>query len=744
MKNIIRVVVAAIALTMVTQIERVMSQDWANWRGPEQNGIARDKNLPDDWSLESGKNVLWTSDIGGRATPIILNGRVYLNCRTPEDVNNAKEKIHSQERVVCWDAKSGDVLWEDRFNVFQTDIPAPRVGWASMCGDQETGNVFVHSVSGIFRCYTPEGKIVWEKSLWEDYGKISGYGGRNQTPIIDENRVIVSFLAANWGDTKGPGPLHYYYAFDKHDGKLLWVSAPGTAPQDTNYSVPIVQVIGGERMLIGGNGDGGIYAINARTGKPIWGFRMSMRGLNTSPVAEDDLVYIAHGEDNIDNPEFGRVQCIDGTGKGDITETHSKWRFDGVKAGYTALVLKDGILYVVADTGNLHAFDSKTGEELWVHNLGTVGKGSPVWADGKLYVMEVNGNVLILKPDRNGCETLSHVHLQAANGIGTDEIYASPAIADGRIFLVTRDRTICIGTGEAADPDPIPEMPKEADSGDEVDLVQIYPYEVVMRPGDTVDYEVHTFNKTGQSLGKVESTLTPEAGLSCLKMDSATATAGETDVNQAGAITTEVKGKSGKTRVRVFSNNPVWEWDFDKFKGTEVPPSWIRAFVKMKPEEIEGNMVMRMGPGKGRPSHQVSIGPSDMKDYTMQADVYFTEQNRRLANAGITCQRYNFIFKANNNKLSVQSWAPHLRMAKEINMTADTETWYRMKMKVDVVDGVAKVKGKIWKRDQEEPAEWTIEADDPHPNETGSPGLYVYGLADCFFDNVKVTQQEDK
>ena len=187
------------------------AQNWSNWRGPEQNGISRDTNLVDDWSFEPRKNVAWVAKTGGRATPIIQNGRVFLNCRTEDDVVDPETKVNAREQVVCWDLKSGKELWRDKFNVFQTDIPAPRVGWASMCGDTETGYVYVHSVSGILRCYTADGKVVWEISLAERYGKISGYGGRTQTPIIDEDRLIVSFMATNWGATKGPAPLHYYY-----------------------------------------------------------------------------------------------------------------------------------------------------------------------------------------------------------------------------------------------------------------------------------------------------------------------------------------------------------------------------------------------------------------------------------------------------------------------------------------------------------------------------------------------------
>lgn len=63
-----------------------------------------------------------------------------------------------------------------------------------------------------------------------------------------------------------------------------------------------------------------------------------------------------------------------------------------------------------------------------------------------------------------------------------------------------------------------------------------------------------------------------------------------------------------------------------------------------------------------------------------------------------------------------------------------------MKLKVDANESEAKLFGKVWKRDEAEPAEWTIEATDPHPNLSGSPGLYYYALTDAYFDNVIVTQ----
>jgi outer membrane protein assembly factor BamB len=729
------------------------AQDWPHWRGPEQNGISRETNLPESFSLgegATGENVLWTSDIGGRATPIVLDGRVYLNCRTDDDVNDPQEKINAAEQVVCWDAATGELLWRDVFNVFQTDIPAPRVGWAAMCGDSETGFVYVHSVSGIFRCYRPNGEVVWEHSLHEQFGKISGYGGRTQTPIIDEDRVIVSFLAANWGDTRGPGPKHFYYAFDKRTGEVEWVSAPGEAPKDTNYSVPVIAVIDGQRLLIGGNGDGHVYAMQARTGKKVWQFRMSLRGLNTTPVVNGKYVYIAHGEDNIDNTEFGRVQCIDGSLSGDITDTGSVWRVDGIKAGYSACLFKDGILYVTSDTGKIYAFDGEDGTQLWDYSIGTVGKGAPVWGDGKLYVMEVNGRIHILKPSREGCEELCLAELRAADGNGMDEIYASPAIANGRVYFVTRDRTICVGSAEdSSSLGEVVPWAEEKPVSDDIATVLMTPFEVDLWPGQSAEFTLKAFDANGNFIRQMPADgIQLAEGLSgVLTVDGNTVTA-PADLNQsvAGNLTCMVGDVPATARVRGFSGDKVWNWTFDDYKPMQVPPTWIRAFAKIKPEVVPGTEEKAMLSGgledvRGRPSHMVWMGPPDMTGYTVQADVYLTENRRRLSSLGITANRYNLIIKGNNSKLELQSWAAHLRLGASQRFVVEPEVWYTMKIAVQInQDQSASVMGKVWKRGEAEPDDWTIEVTDPRGNLKGAPGLYMYSIADSYFDNITVTR----
>lgn len=745
------------------------ADDWLHWRGPEQNGISRDTGLPATWSLETGKNVLWVDDIGGRSTPVVMNDRVYINARTIAPIDG-EGKVNLREQVVCRDANTGKVLWRDEFNVFQTDIAAPRVGWAAMAADAETKQVYSHSVSGLFRCYSEDGQLMWEHSLFEEYGKISGYGGRTQTPIVDENRVIVSFFFLNWGKTGNPPPKHTYFAFDKRTGELLWTAAPGGRPKSTNYSSPVITVINGIRTMIGGDADGGLYAINARTGKKLWGFRMSRNAINATAVVDGKFVYISHGEDNIDNTNFGRVQCIDASKRGDLTENESAgvWRHDNIKAGSTALLVKDGVLFVVADTGRMYAFDSKSGDPLWDYNLGTVGKGSPIWADGKLYVMEVNGNIHILKANREGCQELSKNSLPvseaaAARGLkGTDEIYASPAVSNGKVFFVTRDRTICIGK-EGWKSHPAKPFAPEKAATETVASIKLVPFESAIRAGEKVEMEIRAFDENGHFVKKMPARNMQVAdSLPGVSVTASSLTSAADAKEQSGEITVEVDGLTATARLRVFPKAP-WRWTFDGYQGLRVPPTWVNATKKLfptttilekkkgerQPVEVStnGDVVLRKSSresgGRGRPSAYIWLGPSTMKDYAIQADMRMVEQKRKLASVGITANRYNFIIKGNTSRLAIQSWAPHQRMAKEMRFRAKPDVWYTLKMRVLIEgegdDAKAKVQGKVWERGQDEPADWTLEAIDPHPNLNGSPGLYFYASADSYVDNVSVT-----
>ena len=268
-------------------------------------------------------------------------------------------------------------------------------------------------------------------------------------------------------------------------------------------------------------------------------------------------------------------------------------------------------------------------------------------ADGKIYASEVNGHFWILKPSREGCETLSENTLTAADGNGSDEIYSSPAIANGKIYLVTRDRTICIADkskqpsiGEVAP------LGEESAATDKIDLIQLRPYETNVSPGARTSYEVHSFDANGRFIKKMPAEITPGDELKGFSVEGSQLVAPAQGGEVAGLVISQVGDLTATARVRMFDSSNEWKWDFDGYKGVQVPPTWCRAFVKLKPAQLEGESVMKVTGGagvRGRPSHQLSIGPASMSDYSIQADVYLTEQRRQLASIGLSCDRYNLI-----------------------------------------------------------------------------------------------------
>src|SRR5882762_1279884 len=122
--------------------------DWWNWRGPAQNGVSPEKDLPESWSPD-GENLVWKAPYGCRSTPLVMNGHVYFINYDAEKIKRPggeiKDKAESiQERVMCLDADTGKVVWQYKFNVWHSDIVTVRLGWTNLAGDPVNGNVYAH------------------------------------------------------------------------------------------------------------------------------------------------------------------------------------------------------------------------------------------------------------------------------------------------------------------------------------------------------------------------------------------------------------------------------------------------------------------------------------------------------------------------------------------------------------------------------------------------------------------------
>jgi outer membrane protein assembly factor BamB len=707
--------------------------DWPSWRGPYRTGISDEKGLVTRWSA-AGENVLWKADLTARATPVVFDGRV---CTT----GRGGTALALHELVACYDAATGRPLWTRRFPVYNTTVPFSRVGWASLAADAETGYVFAQHVDGQLSALDRQGKTVWQHRLGEQYGRGSGYGGRTLIPLVDEDRLVVGVVGAGWGDI-GP-PRQRYMAFDKRTGAVRWVSTPAQGPFDdaNNQASPTVAVIGARRLVIGGGADGWLYAVDARTGASVWRFQVSVRGLNSPPLVVGDVVYAAHAEENVDGGPMGRVVAIDGRGTGDITKTGELWRADAIPVGFAAPTAAEGRLYVVDNAANLHALDLQTGRPLWKHSLGTVGRAAPVHADGKLFLTEQNGKILIVEPGPTGAKTLHEETLHMPGEDRTAEVWGSVAVAYGRLYFTTEEGLYCVGskaTPFRALPTPLPAAgATEAPAGAAPAQLIVVPGEVLAPAETPLVFEAWSFDGEGRFLRKEQASFSVE-GLAAT-IDGEGRLAASAPATTAGKVKATVGDLAATTQVRLFGPLP---WAFD-FEQGQVPRHWIGAGPRFKVAELGGGKRLHKPPQEtGLQRANVYVGPPWLSGYTVEADVLFTKQGRRAGDIGILNQGYTLDLMGKKQELQLRTWAAELEKSVTLPFAADPDVWHQMKLRVDVKGETGIVRGKVWKKGDAEPAEWTITLEDPQVVPQGSPGIYGDSVSDLYWDDVRVRVNE--
>jgi outer membrane protein assembly factor BamB len=822
--------------------------DWPYWRGPRFDGTSPEKNLPDSWSPEGGEgsNLLWKAPYGSRSTPIVMNGKLYLITS-----DKADEPTQEREKVVCLDAATGELKWEHAFNVYLTDVPHERLGWSSVVGDPETGNVFILGVQAHFACLSGEtGAVIWEKSLYEEYGFLTTYGARTNFPLVHENNVIISAVVIGWGDTAKPA--HRFLAMDKRNGQPVWLENTRLLPEDTTYSAPVLSVINGELQMIVGAGDGSVYGFQPRTGKKIWQYDVSAHGLNVSPLVVNNRVYCGHSEENQDSSESGAVFCLDATKTGNITKEGGEiWRKTELMVGRASPLMAEGRLYVATDSGKLYALNPENGEVITKKTLGTMVRASPLFVDGKIFMNDVSRGSYIFKPTEEGLDQVSRVRMPSG-----EECHGSPICSHGKIYLPTTGAMYCIGKADwKADevgeiPAPVAETPRTSE--DQPALAQVVPVEVFLSPGMKQPYNVRLYNARGQFLrlaaaNEVEFSIN---GPGEIAEGSYRVPA---DFKEEAAVTVTVKAGelTGKARIRVIPELP---WSFD-FNNGQVPIAWVgcqyrhvvidfdlyqklvkedpraaqlyiylytslsnaptptakwddstpqakwtelvdylqlsgadRPKTKEEAEAIMGPSLKRLvdekvfasadistwdrpgadgatvpeprltvtrgdrgvkGDGvlcklmtipKGARS-QGSIGPSNMHDYTIQADVYGLIRDGKMGDIGIVAQRYACVLSGAYQRLEVRTWhAQPGRFSAVQDYKFEPDTWYTLKLQTVTEGEKVKVRAKVWKRGEEEPKEFQLEAEDEVANLEGSPGLFGDAKnAEVFYDNLTVT-----
>ena len=295
--------------------------DWPDWRGPDRDGISREKGLPEKWSLD-GQGLAWKAPYGGRSTPVVLGDHLYLE-------NTAGARETEQERLMCFNADTGKLLWEYKFSLYQSDVPAHRVGWASPVADPETGNVYSFGVNNLVTALTKDGQKLWERSITEEFSPFTTHGGRTVSPMIDGNLVIVSTPTSTWGTQANRAQR--FIALDKRTGDIIWISTPGGRPYDTSYGPMNIVTINGTRLLLAGGSDGSAMAMKPQTGEPVFNLVIAKRGLNTGIVVNGKYAIASHGDENLDSNEMGMILAFDASRTGKLGKDAIKWSVPGFR-----------------------------------------------------------------------------------------------------------------------------------------------------------------------------------------------------------------------------------------------------------------------------------------------------------------------------------------------------------------------------------------------------------------------------
>jgi outer membrane protein assembly factor BamB len=721
---------------------------WLNWRGPLQTGASLETGLPE--KCVPGTE-LWTYAIKGAGTPVIADGRLYafgFDGEKGEDV---------QEVLLCLDAVTGKKLWEARFSDYLSDVIYSRYGIGAPAVDPATGNVYLQLSNGHSVAYSADGKLLWQHSLMEDFGRLTFPNGRTGAPAIHNHLAIFHCVTANWG-ADGPA-ADRFYAFDKLTGELVWASTPGIIPVDSSFGLPVFGTLDGRDVFYSGTGCGHVVCIDTNTGKPLWRFRLSQGGVNSQVILlGDDQLVATHGTENTDASTAGRMVCLKIPTKYPaelltLGKEAELWRNDAICAFTSSAVLADGKLYATIATGSLLCVDAATGKTLWSEKLAPDQiHASPTFGDGKLYVPMFDGGFHILKPGPDKSEHLFDTKMET-NCLG------APALWAGKLYLFTKEKLHCFGPKEGTFKG-VDAAPSAAPG--EIASLQVVPAEFAIKAGESISFKVYGLDANGRRVKEVkaeswESFIPPTAKVKSTvdaTFEGATLKAAPTAKLSAGAFKVTANGLSATTRGRIVAGYG-YSADFEEIElsmknesdpteAVNFPPlPWLGARLKWHVLEKDGSKVL--GNRLDNILFQRTtnfFGASDMANYILEGDV-MTDGNRRImSTVGFVNQRYLITLVGNSQLLEISS--NHERLKQTVKFPVKANTWYHLKTHVKAnPDGSGIVFAKAWPRGTDEPAEWTIETPVKHVHPSGSPAVFAFSPQSqkrVYIDNIKLTK----
>ncbi len=290
-----------------------------------------------------------------------------------------------------------------------------------------------HFGTGDLAAYDFAGKQLWHRNLQQDHGRYSIWWGHANSPVIYKDLVISVSMQDSLEDL-GRGPVEsYLVAHDLKTGQLRWKTVLKTAAkaeQCDSYTTPLFHEANGrvEMILMGGNQ---LDAYDPSTGKQLWFLPGLVGGRTiTGPTIAQGLAFATRGM-------RGEMVAVKLGGTGELQDSAIVWKHqEGTSDTPCPVVWKD-LIFWISDNGFAHCADARTGEVKWKQRLAGDFKASPLAAEGRIYFVNLSGRCTVVAAAAK-FEKLAENQLD-------DEILASPAAVDGKLFLRGRQALYCLG-----------------------------------------------------------------------------------------------------------------------------------------------------------------------------------------------------------------------------------------------------------------------------------------------------------
>ncbi len=434
--------------------------DWPMWGGTlARNMISGETALPTEWDTDAGVNVKWVAPLGSASygNPVVAGGKVFVG--TNNDRPRDRSVIVDKGIMMAFREADGAFLWQmvhDKLSngeandwPFQGVCSSPSVEGDRLYYVSNRGEVIALDTDGFLdaendgpftgevRTAETDGDVIWTFDMIGELD-VFPHNMTSSAPAVYGDLVIVN--TSNGQDENGNVPSPQapdVIALNRHTGALVWASDPvGEWILHGQWSSPAVADIGGVVQAIIGQGDGWVRGFDVADGSMLWEFDTNpvdaewpstRNNVIATPVVWRDTVFVANGQDPESGEGGGRLHAIDARQRGDISDAGLVWRTEVIRRSLSTVAIADGLLYIADFSGFLHCLDATTGEEIWVHDTFAAVWGSPLVADGKIYLGDEDGDVVVLRSGRE-LEPLAEMNLGSS-------VYGAPIAANGVLYI---------------------------------------------------------------------------------------------------------------------------------------------------------------------------------------------------------------------------------------------------------------------------------------------------------------------